>query len=74
MSDRYDFIDMAETGPKAVRTAFANQVAHIAEEQGHHPDLHLAWGRCGVEIWTHKIAGLTESDFYLAAKIDRLIA
>ena len=51
--------------------AFANRVAAIAEEQGHHPDLHIAWGRCGVEIWTHKIDGLTESDFFLAAKADR---
>jgi 4a-hydroxytetrahydrobiopterin dehydratase len=53
--------------------AFANQVGAIAEEQGHHPDLHLGWGRVGIEIWTHKINGLTESDFVLAAKIDRLI-
>ena len=42
-----------------------------AEEQGHHPDLHVGWGRCAVEIWTHKIDGLTESDFFLAAKTDR---
>ena len=51
--------------------AFANRVGDIAEEQGHHPDLHVGWGRCGVEIWTHKIDGLTESDFFLAAKADR---
>lgn len=50
--------------------AFANKVADIAEEQGHHPDLHIKWGSCSVEIWTHKIEGLTESDFILAAKID----
>lgn len=50
---------------------FANRIAEIAEQQNHHPDLHVAWGRCIVEIWTHKIAGLTESDFYLAAKVDR---
>ena len=37
----------------------------------YHPDLHVGWGRCGVEIWTHKIDGLTDSDFYLAAKADR---
>jgi len=51
--------------------AFANRVGDIAEEQGHHPDLYVAWGKCRVEIWTHKIRGLTESDFYLAAKADR---
>ena len=50
---------------------FANRVGTIAEQQGHHPDLHVGWGRCGVEIWTHKIDGLTDSDFYLAAKVDR---
>ena len=51
--------------------AFANKVADVAEEEGHHPDLHIAWGMCKVEIWTHKISGLTESDFYFAAKADR---
>lgn len=52
--------------------AFVNRVGALAEEQGHHPDLFLAWGRVDVTIWTHKIDGLTESDFILAAKIDRL--
>lgn len=51
--------------------SFANRVAEIAEAENHHPDLHVAWGRCTVEIWTHKIDGLTESDFYFAAKVDR---
>ena len=50
---------------------FANDVGAIAEAEGHHPDLHVSWGKCRVEIWTHKIQGLTESDFYLAAKADR---
>lgn len=49
--------------------AFANAVSTIAEEQNHHPDLHVSWGRVGVEIWTHKINGLTESDFVFAAKV-----
>ena len=49
-----------------------NRVAEIAEDQGHHPDIYLAWGKVGVKIWTHKIDGLTESDFILAAKIDAL--
>ena len=54
--------------------AFANKVTDIAEAENHHPDLHIAWGRCIVEIWTHKIQGLTESDFYFAAKADRAYA
>ncbi len=51
---------------------FVNRAGAIAEEQGHHPDLLLAWGRVEVTIFTHKVDGLTESDFVLAAKIDRL--
>ena len=52
--------------------AFVNKVGALAEEQGHHPDIFLAWGRVDITVWTHKIDGLTESDFILAAKIDRL--
>ena len=51
---------------------FTNRVGELAEEQSHHPDLHLAWGKVRVQIWTHKIDGLTESDFVFAAKVDRL--
>jgi 4a-hydroxytetrahydrobiopterin dehydratase len=51
--------------------AFVNRVGAVAETEGHHPDLFLSWGKCKIEIWTHKINGLTESDFYLAAKADR---
>jgi len=51
---------------------FVNRVGALAEAQGHHPDLVLAWGKVEVTVWTHKINGLTESDFILAAKIDRL--
>jgi 4a-hydroxytetrahydrobiopterin dehydratase len=51
--------------------AFANRVGEIAEAQAHHPDLYVAWGKCRVVIWTHKIDGLTESDFYFAAKVSR---
>ena len=54
--------------------AFVNRVGAIAEEQGHHPDIHLAWGKVRVEIWTHKIDGLTESDFILAAKIEEVVS
>jgi 4a-hydroxytetrahydrobiopterin dehydratase len=49
---------------------FVNVIGAIAETQGHHPDLHLAWGKVKVEVWTHKINGLTESDFIFAAKVD----
>jgi 4a-hydroxytetrahydrobiopterin dehydratase len=51
---------------------FVNRVGELAEEQAHHPDIVLGWGRVGVTIFTHKIDGLTESDFILAAKIDKL--
>jgi 4a-hydroxytetrahydrobiopterin dehydratase len=51
---------------------FTNRVGDLAEDQGHHPDIYLAWGKVGIKIWTHKIDGLTESDFILAAKIDHL--
>jgi 4a-hydroxytetrahydrobiopterin dehydratase len=51
---------------------FVNRIGAVAEEQGHHPDLHLGWGKVKAVIWTHKIDGLTESDFILAAKIDAL--
>ena len=51
---------------------YVNELGAIAEEEGHHPDLHLSWGKVTVQIWTHKIDGLTESDFILAAKSDVL--
>jgi 4a-hydroxytetrahydrobiopterin dehydratase len=51
---------------------FVNRVGTLAEEQGHHPDIVLAWGKAEITLWTHKIDGLTESDFIMAAKIDRL--
>jgi 4a-hydroxytetrahydrobiopterin dehydratase len=52
--------------------AFVNRVGELAESEGHHPDIFLAWGRVDIKIWTHKVDGLTESDFILAAKIDEL--
>jgi 4a-hydroxytetrahydrobiopterin dehydratase len=51
---------------------FTNRVGELAEAQGHHPDIYLAWGKVKLIIWTHKINGLTESDFVLAAKADEL--
>jgi 4a-hydroxytetrahydrobiopterin dehydratase len=52
--------------------AFTIQVGELAESVGHHPDIFLAWGQVKLTIWTHKIGGLSESDFILAAKVDRL--
>lgn len=62
----YRFKDFRET------LDFVNRIGELAEEQGHHPDICFGWGKADVSIWTHKIDGLTESDFVLAAKIDKL--
>ena len=51
---------------------FVNKVGELAEQQGHHPDICFGWGQADISIWTHKINGLTESDFILAAKIDEI--
>jgi 4a-hydroxytetrahydrobiopterin dehydratase len=51
---------------------FVNRVGAVAEEQGHHPDILLTWGKVEITLWTHKVNGLTESDFILAAKIDQV--
>jgi len=50
----------------------ANKIADLAEQQGHHPDLLVRWGELKITLWTHAIDGLSEADFILAAKIDRL--
>ena len=50
--------------------ALTNKIGEIAESEGHHPDLYLTWGKLIVKIWTHKIDGLHENDFILAAKCD----
>lgn len=52
---------------------FTNRVGELAESQGHHPDIYLTWGKVKLTIWTHKVDGLTESDFILAAKADALL-
>ena len=66
LSKEYSFADFVTA------LAFVNKIGEVAEAQGHHPDLTLTWGKVGVQIWTHKADGLTESDFVLAAKIDEL--
>ena len=67
LTREYKFPDFA----KALE--FVNKVGAVAEEQGHHPDILLAWGKAEITLWTHKIDGVTESDFVMAAKIDRLL-
>lgn len=66
LSKVYKFRDFKDS------LAFVNRVGELAEQQGHHPDISFGWGRAEITIWTHKIDGLTESDFILAAKIDAL--
>ena len=51
---------------------FVNRVGAVAEEQGHHPDIFLTWGKVEITLWTHAVNGLTESDFIMAAKIDQI--
>ncbi len=51
---------------------FVNKVADIAEQEGHHPDMHVSYGKVTIELWTHAIGGLSENDFILAAKIDKI--
>src|SRR5881275_194588 len=67
LEKEYKFKDFREA------LAFTNKVGELAELQGHHPDIYLAWGKVKLTIWTHKIDGLTESDFVLAAKADQLL-
>ena len=62
----YDFPDFKSA------LAFVNRIGDLAEQQGHHPDIRLGWGKVKVILWTHAIDGLSESDFIMAAKIDDL--
>ena len=63
----YKFKDFKES------QAFVNRVGAIAEDQDHHPDVHLAWGKVRLEIWTHAVGGLTVNDFIVAARCDRAL-
>jgi 4a-hydroxytetrahydrobiopterin dehydratase len=67
LTREYKFPDFAQA------LEFVNRVGALAEEQGHHPDILLAWGKVEITLWTHKVDGLTESDFIMAAKIDRIL-
>jgi 4a-hydroxytetrahydrobiopterin dehydratase len=64
LEKEYRFVDFRQA------LDFTNRVGELAEEQDHHPDIHLAWGKTKVVIWTHTIDGLTESDFVFAAKTE----
>jgi 4a-hydroxytetrahydrobiopterin dehydratase len=67
LEKEYKFKDFREA------LGFTNKIGALAEGQGHHPDIFLAWGKVKLTIWTHKVNGLTESDFVLAAKADKLM-
>jgi 4a-hydroxytetrahydrobiopterin dehydratase len=66
LQKKYQFKDFRDS------LEFVNKIGALAESQGHHPDICFGWGKAELTIWTHKIDGLTESDFVLAAKIDKL--
>jgi 4a-hydroxytetrahydrobiopterin dehydratase len=66
LEKKFDFIDFSKSHK------FVNKVGDIAEEEGHHPDIIFGWGYATVQIFTHKIKGLVESDFILAAKINKI--
>jgi 4a-hydroxytetrahydrobiopterin dehydratase len=64
---RFEFRDFVEA------MKFVNRVADLAEQQGHHPDIAIHWNRVDLTLWTHKIGGLHENDFILAARVNRLL-
>ena len=66
LEKRYEFPNFVEA------LQFVTRIGEVSEEQGHHPELELGWGKVVARIWTHKIDGLTESDFILAAKFDQV--
>lgn len=68
LAKQYRFADFASA------LGFVNRVGTLAEDIGHHPDLHLAWGKVEIEIWTHAIGGLHQADFVFAARCDRLVS
>jgi 4a-hydroxytetrahydrobiopterin dehydratase len=67
LEKEYPFKDFREA------LEFTNRVGELAEAEQHHPDIYLAWGKVKLTLWTHKVNGLTESDFVLAVKADKLL-
>lgn len=67
LTKNYTFPDFAAA------LEFVNRVGKMADQQGHHPDVYLSWGKVRLDVWTHKINGLTESDFIFAAKADECL-
>jgi 4a-hydroxytetrahydrobiopterin dehydratase len=63
-----------KTGDFAESMALAVRIGFVAESEGHHPDLHVHWGRLVIDLTTHAAKGLTRNDFVLAAKIDEIIS
>jgi 4a-hydroxytetrahydrobiopterin dehydratase len=78
ISDEWDVVDehhlIREFGFEDFQEAldFVNDIGEIAEEQGHHPNINFTWGRAEIKLYTHKIDGLFQADFVMAAKIDKL--
>ena len=68
ISKEFNFKDFMEA------IEFVNHVAKIAEEEGHHPDIHIYYNKVLVELWTHAINGLSENDFIVAAKIEKFLS
>ena len=66
ISKEYKFVNFKHT------MDFVNKVAGLAEEEGHHPDMYVSYGKVVIDLWTHAIGGLSENDFIMAAKIDKL--
>ena len=66
LQKEFHFNDFKETW------AFVDLVAELAEEENHHPNIEFTWGRATITLWTHKIDGLHENDFIMAARIDEL--
>jgi len=66
ISKEYSFVNYKHT------MDFVNKVANLAEEEGHHPVIHVYYGKVVIELWTFTINGLSENDFILASKIDKL--
>ena len=64
LEKEYSFKDFREA------LAYTNRLGEVAEQEGHHPDIFLTWGKVGLKIWTHSIGGLSANDFILAAKAD----